>query len=163
MKLRITILKYHSWYLCQISLQIMLLPIQIPLVIFQNCLKFHSPSGSWNYIQQFWNITCGICANWYHYKSCCYLYPFYYHTITKKESKKQNIQNQTGKVYNIIIMSHTAWIVFIKVCFGCTVISYYFFLNFNSRPVVCCQQMNMGTKINMISAPWLPNINYLCI
>ena len=26
---RITISKYHSWYLCQISLQIMLLPIQI--------------------------------------------------------------------------------------------------------------------------------------
>jgi len=24
-----TILKYHKWYLCQISLQIMLLPIQI--------------------------------------------------------------------------------------------------------------------------------------
>ena len=29
MKLRITISKYHSWYLCQISLQIMLLPIRI--------------------------------------------------------------------------------------------------------------------------------------
>ena len=29
MKLRITILKYHSWYLFQTSLQIMLLPIQI--------------------------------------------------------------------------------------------------------------------------------------
>jgi len=28
-KLRITILKYHSWYLCQISLQIMLFPILI--------------------------------------------------------------------------------------------------------------------------------------
>ena len=28
-KLRTTISKYHSWYLCQISLQIMLLPIQI--------------------------------------------------------------------------------------------------------------------------------------
>ena len=28
-KLRITISKYHSWYLCQISLQIMLLPILI--------------------------------------------------------------------------------------------------------------------------------------
>ena len=28
-KLRITISKYHSWYLCQISLQIMLLPIRI--------------------------------------------------------------------------------------------------------------------------------------
>ena len=27
MKLRITILKYHAWYLCQISRQIMLLPI----------------------------------------------------------------------------------------------------------------------------------------
>ena len=27
MKLRITISKYHSWYLCQISLQIVLLPI----------------------------------------------------------------------------------------------------------------------------------------
>ena len=27
-KLRITILKYHSWYLCQISLQIILLPIR---------------------------------------------------------------------------------------------------------------------------------------
>ena len=25
-------LKYHSWYLCQISPQIMLLPIQIPLI-----------------------------------------------------------------------------------------------------------------------------------
>ena len=28
-KVGITISKYHSWYLCQISLQIMLLPIQI--------------------------------------------------------------------------------------------------------------------------------------
>ena len=28
-KLRITILKYHPWYLRKISLQIMLLPIQI--------------------------------------------------------------------------------------------------------------------------------------
>ena len=28
-KLRIAISKYHSWYLCKISLQIMLLPIQI--------------------------------------------------------------------------------------------------------------------------------------
>ena len=34
MKLRITILKYHLWYLCQISLQIMLLPIQMSLVVF---------------------------------------------------------------------------------------------------------------------------------
>ena len=35
-KLRITISKYHEWYLCQISLQIMLLPIQIaPQSIFR--------------------------------------------------------------------------------------------------------------------------------
>ena len=32
-KLRLTILKYHSWYLCQISLQIMLLPILILVYI----------------------------------------------------------------------------------------------------------------------------------
>ena len=40
-KLRITILKYHLWYLCQISLQIMLLPIliwlaSVPLLILHN-------------------------------------------------------------------------------------------------------------------------------
>ena len=36
MKLRITILKCHSWYLCQISLQIMLLPILIIIIIIIN-------------------------------------------------------------------------------------------------------------------------------
>ena len=41
--------------------------------MFQNCLKFHSPNGSWNYVQQFRNITRGIYAK-YHYKSCYYLY-----------------------------------------------------------------------------------------
>ena len=35
MKFRITILKHHSWYLCRISLQIMLLPIQIEHYIAQ--------------------------------------------------------------------------------------------------------------------------------
>ena len=39
MKLLITILKYHSWYLCQISLQIILLPIQI-LCFSPNLDKF---------------------------------------------------------------------------------------------------------------------------
>ena len=29
LKLRMTILKYHKWYLCQISLQIMFLPIPV--------------------------------------------------------------------------------------------------------------------------------------
>ena len=29
LKLRITFSKYHSWYLCQLSVQIMLLPINI--------------------------------------------------------------------------------------------------------------------------------------
>ena len=36
MKLRITILKYHSWYLRQISLQVMLLSIQIK---WRKCLE----------------------------------------------------------------------------------------------------------------------------
>ena len=40
-------------------------------MIFQNCPKFHSPNGSWNYVEQFWNITRGINAK-YHYKSCYY-------------------------------------------------------------------------------------------
>ena len=42
-------------------------------MIFQNCLKFHSPNGSWNYVKQFRNITHGIYVKHY-YKSCCYLY-----------------------------------------------------------------------------------------
>ena len=37
----------------------------IPLVIFQNCLKFHLPNCSWNYILQFWNITRGIYAKYH--------------------------------------------------------------------------------------------------
>ena len=41
MKLRITILKYHSWYLSQISLQIMLLPI----LIFFFCEKVEISYG----------------------------------------------------------------------------------------------------------------------
>ena len=43
MKLRITISKYHSRYLCQISLQIMLLPIQMYIWI---CDKYSSKLGS---------------------------------------------------------------------------------------------------------------------
>ena len=37
-KLSVTILKYHSWYLCQISLQIMLLPILI--LLYEKLLQF---------------------------------------------------------------------------------------------------------------------------
>ena len=37
----------------------------IPLVIFQNCLKFHLPNCSWNYILQFWNIIRGIYAKYH--------------------------------------------------------------------------------------------------
>ena len=42
MKLRITISKYHSWYLCPISLQIMLLPIQIKHCLVLSCLVYQS-------------------------------------------------------------------------------------------------------------------------
>ena len=47
MKLRITISKYHSWYLRQISLQIMLLPIQRRHNTNENCL-FGSTIGQWS-------------------------------------------------------------------------------------------------------------------
>ena len=60
MKLRITISKYHSWHLCQISLQIMLLPILI----------FSSPQDretcTWariwisSGVSRKWNISCGV-------------------------------------------------------------------------------------------------------
>ena len=40
MKLRIRISKYHSWYFCQISPQIMLLPTQISVRRSKYCLEF---------------------------------------------------------------------------------------------------------------------------
>ena len=46
MKLRITILKYHSWYLCQISLQIMLLLILIWLINEGTIKNCHGELGS---------------------------------------------------------------------------------------------------------------------
>ena len=52
-KLRITISKYHSWYLCQISLQIMLLPIQISITIETDI----SNSSRINMNFMYWNIT----------------------------------------------------------------------------------------------------------
>ena len=33
------------------------------LLLVQNCLTFNSPIGSWNYIQQFWNITVVFTTN----------------------------------------------------------------------------------------------------
>ena len=44
-------------------------------MILRNCLKFHSPNSSWNYVYQFQNINHGIYAK-YHFKSCYYLYQF---------------------------------------------------------------------------------------
>ena len=40
MKLHITISKYHLWYLCQISLQIMLLPIQMYFFVCNSNLDY---------------------------------------------------------------------------------------------------------------------------
>ena len=55
-------------------------------MIFQNCSKFHSPNGLWNFVKQFWNITCGIYAT-YHQNSCYYQY-------------KSNITNVLSSVDN---------------------------------------------------------------
>ena len=45
-------------------------------MIFQNCHKFHSRNGAWNYVKQLWNImiTRGIYAKYPLYKSCHYQY-----------------------------------------------------------------------------------------
>ena len=51
MKLPITILKYHSWYLCQISLQIMLLPVLISLNIVRTFIKRWGPGISPGYYE----------------------------------------------------------------------------------------------------------------
>ena len=59
--------------LCQLLLVCTWYLAYVPLVISQNCLKFHSPNGSWNYVQQLRNITRGVYAK-YHNKSCYYLY-----------------------------------------------------------------------------------------
>ena len=50
-KLRITISKYHSWYLCQISLQIMLLSIQI-IEIFK--WRLDTTPYQWLYLVNVW-------------------------------------------------------------------------------------------------------------
>ena len=51
MKLRTTISKYHSWYLCQISPQIMLLPIRIKIDL-RDTLRNHSTKSLKNNPQQ---------------------------------------------------------------------------------------------------------------
>ena len=58
LKLRITILKYHSWYLCQISLQIMLLPVQISAIFSALlCKKIWRPKAS-----------VGLIINWTNFR-----------------------------------------------------------------------------------------------
>ena len=60
MKLRITILKYHSWYLCQISLQIMLLPIQT-ILMFTYCFVFPiNITFSIHEVSESFHTTCCI-------------------------------------------------------------------------------------------------------
>ena len=49
MKLRITILKHHSWNLRQISLQIMLLPIRNRIQVIKQTLSWSSSKGKKKY------------------------------------------------------------------------------------------------------------------
>ena len=51
---------------------------------FQNCVKFHLPNGSWNFLEQFRNITRGIYTK-NQYKSSYYLYKFPKHYQLKRE------------------------------------------------------------------------------
>ena len=57
-KLPITILKYHSWYLCQISLLIMLLPILTPwysLHFLANCAIVWGEGKVTSFINTMWS------------------------------------------------------------------------------------------------------------
>ena len=61
MKLCITILKYHSWYLCQISLQFMLLPIQTWLFLLNMVtelmhLNSYQCLSGWGKARHIWGI-----------------------------------------------------------------------------------------------------------
>ena len=63
MKLRRTILKNHSWYLCQILLQIMLLPIPITITLKKRyCLSCIAPSDGLH--EQ--TLFCGGVRSWNH-------------------------------------------------------------------------------------------------
>ena len=72
MKLCITISKYHSWYLFQISLQIMLLPILIKLTIqisqilnIMHCTKkLVFPLGKSLFCQNVWSGHCPAGQFW---------------------------------------------------------------------------------------------------
>ena len=59
-KLRSTILKYHSWYLCQISLQIMLLPIlMVHMYSFTTVKEIHLLPSDTLVIILVWYVIIG--------------------------------------------------------------------------------------------------------
>ena len=69
MKLRITILKYHSWYLYQISLQIMLLPIQMNQWITEELIWICQWSRRWVKIGELNSIPLQY---WFHWLVNCF-------------------------------------------------------------------------------------------
>ena len=75
-------------------------------MIFQNCLKLHSPNSSWNYVWQFWNITLGIYAKC-HYKSCYQAYTnFNLHVkLLVPDSKWMVTLNIVTTVYSCCLIS----------------------------------------------------------
>ena len=75
-------------------------------MIFQNCLKLHSPNSSWNYVWQFWNITLGIYAKC-HYKSCYQAYTnFNLHVkLLVPDSKWMVTLNIVTTVYSSCLIS----------------------------------------------------------
>ena len=75
-------------------------------MIFQNCLKFHSPNSSWNYVSQSRNITLGIYAKC-HYKSCYQAYTnFNLHVkLLVPDSKWMVTLNIVTTVYSCCLIS----------------------------------------------------------
>ena len=98
MKLYKTILKYHEWYLCQISLQIMLLPIQIVFSslkiskFFWWSLPPDPPSGSRLRCSRAPPLILPLLRHWF-------LYGRFIRLIYQSKKTVQSVRHQFQLVY----------------------------------------------------------------
>ena len=77
-------------------------------MIFQNCLKFHSPDY---YVYKFRNTTRSIYAK-YHYKSCYYLYFFKNYHISWTRAFFKSVPNLVRwLIFNVNVLVVWTWIV----------------------------------------------------
>ena len=84
MKLRITISKYHSWYLCQTSLQIMLLPILI--------MQGNWPTLSWG-IATVVSMVINFPRTFMHTRKLWKFLFYWYYIILKKRLLQSSLRS----------------------------------------------------------------------